>query len=94
MKYLWPKVSIQPPLKMVACWVDYPLRIEGKFYINIGSTVHAEKGSVLGRLPFFKCMWPSLSSTCAKYQIIEEIRSNSPNLAGTSRGKNDKISNK
>ena len=32
MKYHWPKVSIQPPLKRVVCWVGYSfLRIEGKF---------------------------------------------------------------
>ena len=45
----------------------YPfLRIEGKFYINIGSTFDPLKGySELGRLPFFKCRWPSLGGTYA-----------------------------
>ena len=40
MKYHWPKVLVRPPLKRAVCWLCYPfLRIEGKFYINIVSTV-------------------------------------------------------
>ena len=62
MKYRWPKVSVRPPLERAVCWVSYPFsRIECKFYIKYWfDSRRLKKGSVLGRLPFFKCRWPSL----------------------------------
>ena len=62
MKYCWPKVSVQPPSKSVVCWVGYLFfknwrQILYKYWFS-QSTL--KKGSVLVRLTFFKCRWPSL----------------------------------